>query len=434
MAEDKTLRLTRIAEQILARCREIAQCTEVSGQTTRTFLSPPMHDVHKLLRNWMEAASMRVHVDGIGNLRGVYPSQEGASGPRLLIGSHLDTVPNAGAFDGILGVVLGLALVEELQGVRLPFAIEVIGFSEEEGVRFGKPFLGSLVLIGEFDEELLVQTDKLGIRVADAARGFELDPATIQDAALREGEAFGYLEVHIEQGPVLESETLKLGVVDAIVGQTRLEMTFLGQANHAGTTPMALRHDAMAAAAAWMVAVEAYARGRAGLVATVGRVETKPGVGNVVAGEVIATLDLRHADDAVRHEAEQAMLAAAQHAATERGVRVASREMLQQAAVPMDARLSELLAAAAERAGYQARRMVSGAGHDAMIVARKVPAAMLFLRSPGGLSHHPDEDVFVEDVEAAVATGLEFLRGLVDDGRLGREHPTVREGVTDGDA
>jgi len=426
---EHTPRATRIIE----RCREIARYTEVPGQTTRTFLSPPMHAVHALLRGWMEAAGMHVSVDAIGNLRGVYPARDGANGPRLLIGSHLDTVPDAGAFDGVLGVVMGVALVEELHGERLPFDLEVIGFSEEEGVRFGKPFLGSLALIGELDKALLARTDKLGLSVEDAVREFGLDPSALADAALAEGEAFGYLELHIEQGPVLESEGRSLGVVDAIVGQTRLELTFLGQANHAGTTPMLLRHDAMAAAAAWIVATEAYARGRNGLVATVGRVESKPGVGNVIAGETLATLDVRHADDAIRRQAELDLLAAAEQAATSRGVLVASRVIMEQAAVPMDGALSEKLVEAANRAGYRARRMGSGAGHDAMIVARRVPAAMLFLCSPAGLSHHPDEAVLAEDVEAALATALEFMRGF-GEGRHAERSATGDQGVKDGDA
>jgi len=419
------LRSTRIVE----RCREIARCTEVAGQTTRAFLSPPMHAVHGLLRGWMEAAGMHVRVDAIGNLRGVYPAHDGVDRPRLLIGSHLDTVPNAGAFDGVLGVVMGVALVEELRGERLPFAIEVIGFSEEEGVRFSKPFLGSL--IGELDDALLGRRDQLGVSVTDAVRAFGLDSAGLAEAALADGEAFGYLELHIEQGPVLEKEHQSLGIVEAIVGQGRFELTFLGQANHAGTTPMRLRHDAMAAAAAWIVAVEQYARERDGLVATVGRVETKPGAGNVIPGEVVATLDVRHAEDVVRKQAVTELLVEAERAAAARGVRVTRRELMEQAAVPMDAGLSERLIKAAKHTGHDARRMVSGAGHDAMIVARKVPSAMLFLRSPAGLSHHPEESVLTTDVEAALATGLEFLRGLGDDGtRL--EKQATRGGVKNG--
>ena len=393
------------AERIIALCREIAACTEVIGETTRPFLAASQHQVHALLRGWMQAAGMSISIDAIGNLRAVYPGT--TTGKRLVIGSHLDTVPKAGAFDGVLGVVLGLVLVEELQGTALPFAIEVVGFSEEEGVRFAKPFLGSLAFVGEFDPDLLERSDSNGVTVTQAIRDFGLDPTAIPQATGSD-EAFAYLEVHIEQGPVLESEGLSLGVVTAIVGQTRLQLTFTGQSNHAGTTPMHLRHDAMAAAAAWIHAVEDYSHATSGLVATVGSVVTRPGISNVIAAEVTASLDIRHAEDAVLHRAVTALTDAATAYASARGVEVAIRPVLQQNAVATDAALTGSLARAAANAGVPVKRMVSGAGHDAMIVARKLPVAILFLRSPAGLSHHPEETVLAEDVEAALATAIEF--------------------------
>jgi allantoate deiminase len=413
---------TSRAEQIIARCRELALCTEVSGETTRTFLAPALHRVHALIGGWMRAAGMHVHIDAAGNLRGVLPAAD-PDAPRLLIGSHLDTVTNAGAFDGPLGVVLGVAVVEQMvQDARanpatpLPFEIEVIGFSEEEGVRFSKPFLGSLALVGELDAATLGRTDRHGVSVADAIRSFGLDPAELPSAIIADS-AFAYLEFHIEQGPILEYEGRPLGVVDAIAGQTRMEFIFTGQANHAGTTPMgSLRHDALAAAAQWIVEVERYANACASLVATVARVESSSGAGNVIAGRFTATLDVRHPRDDVRRAAVQHCIDFANTAAATRGVTVAHTTSIDQAAVPMGSDLSALLAAAATRAtGAEPRSIASGAGHDAMIVARRVPAAILFLRSPGGLSHHPGEAVLPEDVAAAFATGLEFLRTLRDD-------------------
>jgi allantoate deiminase len=398
------------AERIIARCRAIAACTDVPGETTRTFLAPSMHEVHALLREWMEAAGISIRLDAIGNLRGVYPATDSGAG-RLVMGSHLDTVPNAGAFDGILGVVLAVALVEELRGERLPFAIEILGFSEEEGVRFGKPYLGSLAFVGALDGDALQRTDARNISMERAIRDFGLDPAGIADAAVSD-DAFAYLEVHIEQGPVLESESLQLGVVSAIAGQTRMLLGFSGQANHAGTTPMHLRHDAMAAAAEWTCAVERLALKTPGLAATVGRVETRPGAGNVIAGEVIASLDVRHAEDAARRGAVSELLGAASDAAEARGVEIDILRASHEDAVPTDEGLSQLLAEAAASAGYAPKTMVSGAGHDARIVAQRLPIAMLFLRSPAGLSHHPDENVLVEDVEAALATSLEFVKLL----------------------
>jgi allantoate deiminase len=398
---------------IIDRCRQLAAFTEVPGEITRLFLSPPMHDVHALLKSWMEAAGMTVRIDAIGNLRGIWPGTA-ANCPVLLIGSHLDTVPNAGAFDGVLGVVLGVAVVEQLRGRQLPFAIEVIGFSEEEGVRFSKPFLGSLALIGKLDAEALTLTDRSGITIAEAIRGYGLNPADLPAATLPEA-AFAYLELHIEQGPILESEGASLGVVEALVGQTRLQLTFTGHANHAGTTPMHLRRDAMAAAADWIVAVEAYANAHTGLVATVGKVETAPGAGNVIAGKVTASLDLRHANNHTRHATVSSLIERATSAAAKRGVQVTAQTQMEQPAVPMDPSLTQLLQNAAEKAGFPIRRMTSGAGHDAMIVAQRLPSAMLFLRSPGGLSHHPDESVLPQDVEAALATAMEFLTLLRDD-------------------
>ncbi len=402
---------TNRADRIIARCREIASFTEVPGETTRTFLSPPMHEVHTLLRRWMEAAGMTVHIDAIGNLRGLYPGLT-PNAPRLLIASHLDTVPNAGAFDGILGVILGLAVVEELRGQHLPFAIEVIGFSEEEGVRFNKPFLGSLALIGKLDAETLARTDGDGTNLIQAIRDFGLNPDEL--SALVTTDTFAYLECHIEQGPVLESESLPLGVVDTIVGQTRLQLTFTGQPNHAGTTPMHLRHDALTAAAEWIVAVEAYANSYDGLIATVGKINATPGAINIIPGEVTASLDLRHRNDDLRKAAVASLLEDAATIASKRGVKVSSNMLSQQDAVPMDPHLTHLLQAATIRAGIPSPTMSSGAGHDAMIIAPHIPSAMLFLRTPGGLSHHPGESVLPQDVEAALAAAMEFLTLLRD--------------------
>jgi len=400
------------ATAIIARCREIAAHTEVPGEITRLFLTPPMHSVHSLLRQWMESVRMAVHIDAIGNLRGRWGT---ANSPRLIIGSHLDTVPNAGAFDGVLGVVLGIAIIEELQGRSLPFSIEVIGFSEEEGVRFSKPFLGSLAVVGNLDDaDTLKRTDQNGISISDAIRAYGLNPRDLPEAVLSK-DTFAYLEFHIEQGPVLESDELSLGIVEGLVGQTRMQFLFVGQANHAGTTPMNLRHDAMAAAAEWIVAVEEYANSHEGLVATVGKLEASPGAGNVIAGAVKASLDVRHADDQTRHNTVTALTQSATKAGAKRGVQVTTRTEMEQPAVPLDPHLTTTLHNAAAKAGFPTRRMTSGAGHDAMIIAPTIPSAMLFLRSPGGLSHHPDESVLPQDVEAALATAMEFLSQLSDD-------------------
>jgi allantoate deiminase len=374
-----------------------------------------MHDVHNLMREWMQAAGMSVTIDSIGNIRGLYPGSV-PDFPHLVIGSHLDTVPNAGAFDGPLGVVMGLALVEQLhaQQKKFPFPIEIVGFSEEEGVRFSKPFLGSIAITrGLRLDEWEIIKDANGISLANAITAFGLQYFKIYAEKRLDG--FAYLEFHIEQGPVLDSESASLAVVDTIVGQSRFELTFTGHANHAGTTPMHLRHDALAAAAEWIVSVEAYARSIPNLVATVGKIHAEPDAGNVIPGAVTSSLDIRHADNDIRTKAHWALIEAAKASASKRGVELSHKDLSIRHSTVMDPRLTSLLHTAASRAGHPARIMSSGAGHDAMIVAKYVPSAMLFLRSPGGISHHPDETVLHEDVEAALATGMQFLTLLRED-------------------
>ncbi len=399
-----------LAEKVIARCRKLASFSEDSGGTRRTFLSAPMRDCHREVSSWMKSPGMGVSVDAVGNLRGYY-SGASPGAPRILMGSHLDTVPNAGAFDGILGVVLAIGLAESLGGLRLPFGIEVVGFSEEEGVRFGVPFIGSRALVGRADEELLDRKDAQGISVRKAIQDFGLNPNEMSKAALSD-DILGYLEFHIEQGPVLENLRRPLGVVEAIVGQNRLEFTFCGQSNHAGTTPMNLRHDALAAAAEWIVAVENLAQRTADLVATVGFVEAKPGAMNVIAGEVRATLDIRHALDRARTEALDELVRQAESLAARRGVTVKWRTLLAQQAVAMDPFLTGQIEQAVQKAGCEPHRMASGAGHDAMILAEKVSAAMIFLRTPGGISHDPAESVHLDDVAKALECGNHLLTQL----------------------
>ena len=406
----KTFNTANLASEVVARCQRLAQFSEDANGTRRTFLSPPMRDCHAEIAKWLKAAGAEVSVDAAGNLRGYYPGVQ-RPGPRLLLGSHLDTVPNAGAYDGVLGVVVGVALLEALEGRRLPFAIEVIGFSEEEGVRFGTPFIGSRALVGSLDAELLSCRDKNGVSVEKAIEEFGLRPAEIPRAALRE-DCLGYIEFHIEQGPVLEKLGCQLAAVDAIVGQNRLEFSFSGHANHAGTTPMHLRNDALAGAAEWVVGVESLAQHSPGLVATVGFIEAKPGATNVIAGEARATLDLRHASDDARLQAAEELTRAAETIAVKRGLALRSRTLLQQRAVTMDPFLVDQIAQAIRKAGCEPQRMASGAGHDAMILAEKVPAAMIFLRTPGGISHDPAESVHLQDVASAVECGMHLLEQL----------------------
>ena len=400
------------ALRAISECLHIATMTEEPGRITRRFLTPPMHAVHAHLCGRMEALGMSVHVDAAGNLRGLWQPAEVAP-RRVILGSHIDTVPNAGAFDGVLGVMLALEWVGIAQELKLALAIEVIAFSEEEGVRYGLPYLGSRAVAGRFDASLLAMADADGITVDAALRAFGLDPARIGETVVK-NDAICFVEIHIEQGPLLEAEGLSVAAVTGIVGQTRLTVTFTGHANHAGTAPMHLRRDALAAAAEWISAVETLAQNTAGLAATVGRVSVEPNVGNVVAGVVRASLDVRHAHDDIRLAAVQELLDRASAIAARRRLTLGLTGQLDQPAVPMDERLTALMGAAIEAAGYPLKTMPSGAGHDAIVMAGRLPTTMLFLRSPGGISHHPAEAVRKEDVEATLHVGREFLLRLAN--------------------
>ncbi|MFZ0954814.1 MAG: allantoate amidohydrolase [Candidatus Sulfotelmatobacter sp.] len=398
------------AEQVIARCRQLARVSEDPASTRRTFLSSPMREVHREITSWLQASGANVRIDAAGNLRGFYAAaQTGAR--RLLIGSHLDTVPNAGAYDGVLGVLLGAALLDALDGEKLSFGIEVVGFSEEEGARFGEPFIGSRALVGRLDEQLLNRQDANAITVRQAIEEFGLHPEKIPEAHVP-ASALAYLEFHIEQGPVLETLARPLGVVEAIAGQSRLEFIFVGRANHAGTTPMHLRRDSIAAAAEWISAVEHLAQSTPGLVATVGKIEAKPGATNVIAGEALLTLDLRHTANEVRIRAVDDLIRKSEEIVQRRGLAVRWNVLMNQQAVAMDSFLVNQIEAAIRQSGCEPHRMPSGGGHDAMILAEKVPAAMIFLRTPGGISHDPAESVIVEDVEKAIECGMHLLRRL----------------------
>jgi allantoate deiminase len=379
----------------------------MTGGTLRTFLSPAMRHCYDVVSGWMKSAGMTVNVDAVGNLRAVLLGTE--PGKRsFIMGSHLDTVHDAGAFDGVLGVVMSIAIAETFKEAHLPFDIEVIGFSEEEGVRFGAPFIGSKALVGSLDETTLNRTDADGVTVAQAIRNFGLDPNTIPSVELKTI-PLGFLEFHIEQGPVLEAENESVGVVEAIAGQSRAALTFIGAANHAGTTPMHLRHDALAAAAVWIAAVEELALHNPGMVATVGKINAYPNMSNVIPSEVNVSLDVRHADDEIRNIACRDLRATATMIAKDRGLKVEWVDLLDQKAVRLNESLIQRLEAASPR---KLRRMVSGAGHDAMILASRVPSAMLFLRSPGGVSHHPTESVKPEDVDLALKSGCRFIESM----------------------
>jgi allantoate deiminase len=396
------------ADLVLERCAELAAISDEPGRLTRLFAGPAMGRAHERVRGWMRAAGMSVRVDPAGNLIGRREARFGA--PTLILGSHLDTVHDAGPFDGPLGVLVALSAVQACPD--LPYAVEVVAFSDEEGVRFGTAYLGSRSFAGTFPQELLELTDPTGVTMAEALEAFGGDPEGLFGAARTDEALLGYVEVHIEQGPVLEERDVPLGVVSAIAGATRAQARFRGRAGHAGTVPMAIRRDALAGAAAWTLEVEATGRATPGLMATVGALQVEPGAPNVVAGGAAATLDVRHADDAVREGAVVALRERAGQIAAERGLDVEWTTRLENPAVHVDPRLTALLAECVQEAGHPLVELTSGAGHDAVALADLTGVAMLFVRCAGGLSHHPDESVERQDVAAALDVLCRLLRRL----------------------
>lgn len=387
----------------MERCELLATCSEEPDQLTRPFASDAMRSAHEHVGGWMTDAGMNVRRDNIGNLRGRYEA-EAPGAPTLLLGSHLDSVRGAGKYDGPLGIVVAIAAVKRLNDSksRLPFGIEVIGLADEEGLRFGSTYLGSRAVAGAFELDDLGRIDAGGVRMDEAIRAFGGDPSRIDDDRWREGDLLGYCEVHIEQGPVLEARGLPVGVVSAIAGQNRYAIIFNGEAGHAGTVPMNQRRDALVAASELVLAAEAEARARDGLMATVGRLEVHPGAANVIPGEVELSLDVRHADDVMRVDASRRILGCAQDIATKRNVAVAAHLLSENAAVPCSPRLVSLLSRAVEDAGQPIVRLPSGAGHDGVAMAKLTDIGMLFVRCKGGVSHHPAEAVTAEDVAVAI--------------------------------
>jgi allantoate deiminase len=378
---------------------------------TRTFCSPAMGRANAVVGSWMRGAGMRVRTDAIGNLIGHFPAAplksniEHRTSKILLLGSHLDTIRNAGQFDGPLGVLVAIACVQHLhqRKIGLPFAIEVVGFADEEGVRYQSTYIGSKVLAGKFDRKVLKRLDRDGIGMAQAIRSFGGNPNELAKAKIDRTRLLGYVEIHIEQGPVLELKNLSVGVVTAIAGQTRMRLTFRGRAGHAGTTPMHLRRDALCAAAEFISNVEGVGRSRHGLVVTVGEIVALPGASNVIPGEVTLSLDVRHAADSIRQKAVAKLKEKAAQIARKRRINFSAETVLQSPAVACDRHLSSLLTKAAMHHQEKVPLLASGAGHDAAAMAAITPIAMLFVRCKGGISHHPDESVRVQDVRTAIS-------------------------------
>jgi allantoate deiminase len=367
------------AARVLERCDRLGQVSEEPDRLTRRFGTGAMREANALVAGWMREAGLDPREDAVGNLIG-----RRGEGAALMLGSHLDTVVDAGRYDGPLGVLVALEAVE-----RVPGPIEVVGFADEEGVRFGTAYLGSSAMTGRFDPAWLDLRDDQGVRLGDLVR----EPGPARDDVL------GYVEVHIEQGPVLERLGEPVGVVTAIAGQSHAEVRFAGEAGHAGTVPMDVRRDALAAAAEWISAVES-----AGVLATVGRLQVEPGARNVIPARAMLTLDVRDGDDAKRLVAVDGLRAQAAEIARRRRVELTWHDTGDVPAVAMDERLTNAFGVAT--------RLPSGAGHDAAMMASIAPAAMLFVRCRGGISHNPAESVEEADVAVAIDTLERLLRAV----------------------
>jgi allantoate deiminase len=407
-------RMTSLGEEIVGRIDALAAISETPEHLTRIFLTPEHRVAAGLLLSWMQDAGMQASLDAIGNVVGRYEGERRGL-PCLMLGSHYDTVRDAGKWDGPLGLITAISCVADLnrRGKRLPFAIEVAGFADEEGVRFASTLLGSRAIAGTFDESLLGGKDKAGVTMRQALIDFGLDPEHIGAAARARSELLAYLELHIEQGPVLESRKLPVGVVTAIAGATRLAVKLAGMAGHAGTVPMALRRDALAGAAECIIEIEEFCRtDQAGLVGTVGYINAMPGATNVIPGHVSFTIDLRAPTDAHRKLAVSDLVRQIEEIAQRRELELQIDVTHENRTVPCAPWLTQQVAEAVKAEGHRVFELPSGAGHDGMAMIDIADVAMLFVRCRGGISHNPAEHVELPDVEAGARVLLRVIENF----------------------
>jgi allantoate deiminase len=403
-----------LGDEIVRRINALAAISETSEHLTRIFLTPEHRAAADLLMSWMRDAGMQAHLDAIGNVCGRYEGERPGL-PCLMLGSHYDTVRDAGRWDGPLGLITAISCVGDLnrRGRRLPFAIEVTGFADEEGVRFASTLLGSRAIAGTFDESALGSKDRAGNTMRQALTQFGLDPDHIGAAARAPSELLAYVELHIEQGPVLEAEKLPVGVVTAISGATRLAVELRGMAGHAGTVPMALRRDALAGAAECIVAIEEFCcTDRDGLVGTVGYINAMPGATNVIPGMVSFTIDIRSSRDSYRKLAVTDIVRQIEEIVKRRNLQLDINVTHENRTVPCAPWLQKQIAEAVIAEGYRVFELPSGAGHDGMAMIDIADVAMLFVRCRGGVSHHPDEHVEDADADAGARVLLRLIENF----------------------
>lgn len=403
------------ATNILQRINELASISEEPGVITRTFGTDAFVKGSRLVSQWMQEAGLQTRIDNIGNIRGRLVSSN-ANAKTLVIASHIDTVVNAGKFDGPLGVLIGLNLLEQLiqQGTSLPFHIELIAFSDEEGCRFHTTYLGSKVVAGQFNSNLLEKQDAAGKTLQEAIQVMGGHTALLQQDAIPATDWLGYFEIHIEQGPVLYEKDIPVGIVTVIAAQKRITITFKGEAGHAGTVPMTMRNDALCAAAEFIVEAERFAATHPQpVVATVGTLQIPHAASNVIPGEVTATLDLRSADPTVLSTCYKQLQQLGNSLCQRRNIKMNWQLVQTTAPVTCDDTFTQLLAQAIQQAGYEVVRLVSGAGHDAVAVAPVSPVTMLFVRCFRGISHTPLENVELKDLAVAVEVSAAFIHSLI---------------------
>jgi len=403
-----------LGEAIVGRINALATISQDPGNLTRIFLTSEHRAAAELIMGWMREAGMNAHLDAIGNVCGRYEGERPRL-PCLMLGSHYDTVRDAGKWDGPLGLITAISCVGDLnrRGRRLPFAIEVAGFADEEGVRFASTLLGSRAIAGTFKQSVLATRDSTGKSMREALIEFGLDPDHIGAAARIRGELLAYIELHIEQGPVLEAENLPIGVVTAIAGATRLAARLTGMAGHAGTVPMALRRDALTGAAECISKIEELCRADdAGLVGTVGYIDAAPGTTNVIPGEAHFTMDIRAPTDDHRKRAVGEIVRQIEAIAKRRKLELQVEVTHENRTVPCAPWLKEQVAAAVAAEGYPVFELPSGAGHDGMAMVDIADVAMLFVRCRGGISHHPDEHVDMADADAGARVLLRLIENF----------------------